>query len=64
MFLPEEADVEAVTRLIAERKARALHSGWILTRDGRYAGIGSSYRLLFMCHGAAQSRARGRPRPG
>ena len=48
LIVPEEADVEAVTRLIAERKTCALHSGWILTRDGRYAGIGSSHRLLYM----------------
>jgi two-component system, cell cycle sensor histidine kinase PleC len=46
LVVPEEADVETVTRLIAEHEARALHSGWILTRDGRYAGIGNTLRLL------------------
>jgi two-component system cell cycle sensor histidine kinase PleC len=48
LVVPEEADVEAVTRLIAQHKAQALHSGWILTRDGRYAGIGNTLRLLHL----------------
>jgi two-component system, cell cycle sensor histidine kinase PleC len=48
LILPVEADVELVARQIAVRKMRAMHSGWILTRDGRYAGIGNSLSLLHM----------------
>lgn len=45
---PNEADVESIARRIAARKMRAMHSGWIFTRDGRYAGIGNSLSLLHM----------------
>jgi two-component system cell cycle sensor histidine kinase PleC len=48
LILPIEADVESVARQIAARKMRAMHSGWILTREGRYAGIGNSLSLLHM----------------
>jgi two-component system cell cycle sensor histidine kinase PleC len=48
LILPIEADVESIARRIAARKMRAMHSGWIFTRDGRYAGIGNSLSLLHM----------------
>jgi two-component system cell cycle sensor histidine kinase PleC len=46
IVVPVEAGVEAVSRLIADNQARAAYSGWILTRDGRYAGIGDTVGLL------------------
>jgi len=46
IVLPVEAGVEAVSRVIADNQARAAYSGWILTRDGRYAGIGDTVGLL------------------
>jgi len=58
LVLPIDADVETVTRAIAERKTRALHSGWILTRDGSYAGIGSAMRLLDLWMQRMERRAR------
>ena len=46
LAVDEAATLDEISALIADRHPRALASGFVITRSGRYRGIGTGIRLL------------------
>jgi signal transduction histidine kinase len=55
LVFPDTAPIEAISTAITTRRPSALHSGFIITHDGKYAGIGLGLDLVRLIAARAEA---------
>ena len=57
LVVDEDLDIDEITRLIADEFSEAINVGFLVSRDGRYVGIGKPIALLSKRRERSQKRA-------